>query len=173
LHPRRAARIFLASLAALLGAAACGRPGPKGDVPEFGVEALLQAPRASLGSIKDLRGQSLVIEFWATWCGPCRQMIPHMNAMADSFRGRPVRFLSITDEPRETVEPFLKEHPMRAWIGLNPSRSAFAAFRITGVPELYVVDPYGRIWHHLSPMFFYKSDIEDAISAPPPPARIL
>lgn len=154
-------------LAALVLTSAC-RARPKAYAPDAGPLTLLQAPQGSLASLKDLRGEVLVLEFWATWCGPCREMIPHMNKMADSFSGRPVRFLSVTDESQDKVAAFLKDHPMRAWIGLDPGRSAFRAFKVTSVPQVYVIDPYGRIWHHLEPMFFYNSDIEDALKAPAP-----
>jgi len=151
-------------------AAACGPSKPRAAAPEFAIETLLQAPMTSLSSLKDLNGDAVVLEFWATWCGPCVEGIPGMNKMVDSFQGRPVRFISVTDEPRETVESFLRDHPMKAWIGLDPSRSVFSAFKVKSRPELYVIDPYGRIWHKLHPSFFYKSDVEDAINAPAPSA---
>jgi thiol-disulfide isomerase/thioredoxin len=109
-----------------------------------------------------------VLEFWATWCGPCREAIPSMNKMIESFAGRPVRFISVTDEPRETVEEFLKANPMKAWIGLDEDRAIHEAYDVKTIPALFVIDRYGRIWHKLDPTFFYKSDIEDAIDAPAP-----
>lgn len=156
------------ALLLLLAAAACGPSKPRGEAPEIGIETLLQAPMSSLQSLKELKGQAVVLEFWATWCGPCVAGIPGMNKMVDSFQGRPVRFISVTDERREVVEAFLKEHPMKAWIGLDPGRRVFSVFKVRTRPELYVIDPYGRIWHKLHPSFFYKSDVEDAIKAPAP-----
>jgi thiol-disulfide isomerase/thioredoxin len=155
--------------AALILAGACG--GPRGQAPEVSVPTLLQAPRESLSSLRELN-QAVVLEFWATWCGPCIEGIPKMNRMVSDFRGRPVTFISVTNESREKVEEFLKKHEMMAWIGLDPSGAAEKAFGVHGIPAIFVIDRYGRIWHKLSPSFFYKSDVEDAINAKPPePAK--
>lgn len=131
---------------------------------------LLQAPQASFSSLREFRGQAVVLEFWATWCGPCVELLPHMNKMVDAFAGRPVRFISITDETRAPVEEFLKTHVMKEWIGLDPSGAAFKAFGVESRPEVFVIDPYGRIWIKIHPSFLYKSDIEEALDAPPPAA---
>ncbi len=151
--------------------AACGPHKTKGPAPDIGIATLLQAPQESLKSLREFRGQVVVLEFWATWCGPCVNLLPHMNKMVESFSGKPVRFISVTDESRERVEAFLKDHPMKASIGLDPSRSVFSAFHVRSRPELYVIDPYGRIWLKVHPSFLYKSDIEGALKAPPPENR--
>ena len=155
--------------AALLLLSACVQHKPKLPAPDIGIGALLQSPRASFASLQEFRGEVVVLEFWATWCGPCVELLPHMNKMVESFAGRPVRFISVTDETRAAVEKFTASHPMKAWIGLDPDGAAFKAFGVRSRPEVYVIDPYGRIWIKIHPSFLYKSDIEDALKAPPPP----
>ena len=59
---------------------------------------------------------------------------------------------------------------MKAWIGLDPRGAAFRAFGVDSRPEVFVIDPYGRITLKIHPSFLYKSDIEDALGAAPPPA---
>ena len=154
--------------AALLLGAGCLQHKPKLPAPDVGIPELLQSPRASFKSLREFRGEVVVLEFWATWCGPCVQLLPHMNKMVDSFAGRPVRFISVTDETRGAVETFTKAHPMKAWIGLDPDGTAFRAFRVDSRPEVFVIDPYGRLWLKIHPSYLYKSDIEDALKAPPP-----
>src|SRR5437870_3097657 len=51
-----------------------------------------------------LKGKAIVLEFWATWCGPCVDSIPHLNELVDKFAGRPIEFLSVTDEDSAVVE---------------------------------------------------------------------
>jgi thiol-disulfide isomerase/thioredoxin len=59
----------------------------------------------------DLAGTAVVLDFWATWCGPCIKAIPHLNQLVDEFAGRPVRFISVTYEKEEVVRPVLAKHP--------------------------------------------------------------
>jgi thiol-disulfide isomerase/thioredoxin len=159
-------------LAAALLSSGCLQRKPKLPAPDIGVPALLQSSKASFSSLKEYRGQVVVLEFWATWCGPCVELLPHMNKMVEAFAGKPVRFISVTDESREAVEAFVKTHPMRAEIGLDPQEKAFRAFGVRSRPEVYVIDPYGRVWIKVHPSFLYKSDIEGALNAPAPVAQI-
>jgi hypothetical protein len=62
---------------------------------------------------------------------------------------------------------------MKAWIGLDPTGAAFKAFNVTSRPQVFVIDPYGRIWIKIHPSFLYKSDIEDALKAPPPDPAVV
>ena len=97
-----------------------------------------------------------------------------MNKLVAAFAGRPVRFISVTDESEEKVRAYMGEHPMKAWIGLDSSRQTFRAFGVRGIPEVFIIDPYGRITLKITPSFLYPSDIEKALKMPPPkpdPAR--
>jgi thiol-disulfide isomerase/thioredoxin len=155
-------------LIAVVALGACARPRPKLPAPEAGIPVLLQSTQTTVKSLSELRGQVVVLEFWATWCGPCLELLPHMNKMVDSFAGQRVRFISVTDEERPVVEAYLAKHAMKAEIGLDPEQAAFRAFKVDSRPEVFVIDPYGRIWIKIHPSFLYKSDIEDALKAAPP-----
>ncbi|HEX4047352.1 MAG TPA: TlpA disulfide reductase family protein [Elusimicrobiota bacterium] len=161
---------FPVFVAASLLLGGCVQHKPKLPAPDIAIGELLQAPIASFASLKEFRGQVVVLEFWATWCGPCVELLPHMNKMVAAFAGKPVRFISVTDETRPPVEAFLKTHPMKAWIGLDPTGAAFQAFHVNSRPEVVVIDPFGRIWIRIHPSFLYKSDIEGALDASPPAA---
>ena len=79
-----------------------------------------------------------------------------------------MRFIAVTRDPAEAVQAFAREHPMKAWIGLDPDGVVTSAFRIRGIPHVVVIDPYGRVRHRVSTSFFYASDIEDALETKPP-----
>lgn len=166
---RRSRATFLAALLLLSG---CLQHKPKLPAPDVGVPTLLQSSKTSFASLKEYRGQVVVLEFWATWCGPCVELLPHMNKMVEAFAGKPVHFISVTDESREEVEAFMKTHPMKAEIGLDPEEAAFRAFNVRSRPEVFVIDPYGRVWIRIHPSFLYKSDIQEALDAPAPVAQI-
>ena len=73
-----------------------------------------------------LEGQVVVMDFWATWCAPCIDSIPHLNELRTKFEKEKVTFFSITYEPAPHVREFLKEHPMATEVAIGtrstPSR---------------------------------------------------
>ena len=88
---------------------------PGTAAPEVRFTATLQGPGARDISLNGLRGQVVVLEFWATWCGPCVAEIPHLNQLADAFAGK-VQFIAIDDETSAMVRKFMTTHPMHSWI---------------------------------------------------------
>ncbi len=161
--------MFLRPAVLVLLALASGcRARPLEWAPEVRIPKLLHAPRERVDSLKDLAGDVVVLEFWATWCGPCRETIPHMNKLVDKYAGKPVRFIAVTDESEERVLAFTRERPIHSWIGLDPKGALSQAFRVKGIPHVVVIDPYGRIVHRVSTQWFYASDIDDALKAKPP-----
>jgi uncharacterized protein (TIGR03435 family) len=128
--------------------AACGQSSdPKvGDrPPPLKLNALLQAPDEAKASWDALKGKVVVLEFWATWCGPCVAAISHLNELAEQFKDRPVQFIAITDEDEKIIDPFLKKKPMQAWVGLDTDKSMFKDYGIKGIPHTVVVDKNGKI----------------------------
>gem|GEM_PF-1010231 len=94
---------------------------------------------------EELRGKILVLNFWATWCGPCKREIPHLNELVEQFgRDTGIVFIAITKEDRKTVEKFLKEHPFEYTIivdGDKPTRD----YHVMAFPTHYVINREGRI----------------------------
>lgn len=131
-------------LAVLFSFAAVQAQPRRGDAaPDPGAEAFLNAPDGAAWA--DTFGQAVVLDFWATWCGPCVSAIPHLNALADRFAGRPVRFVSLTAESAEAVRPFLAQHPIRGWVGLDTDSTGAAAYGVTGIPQTALIGRDGRL----------------------------
>ena len=87
----------------------------------------------------------MVLEFWATWCAPCIEQIPHLNELVAKFAGRPIQFISITDEDRLIVSKFLAARPISGWVALDPRRSQFDAYTVNGIPHTVIVDANGMV----------------------------
>jgi len=68
--------------------------------PEISLDLLLPERPVADVILHALAGKAVVLEFWATWCGPCIAAIPHLNDLAAKFENRPVVFLAVTDEAR-------------------------------------------------------------------------
>ncbi len=126
----------------------------------------MQAPATALDGWGSLRGQAVVLEFWATWCDDCVAAIPHLNGLAERLQGRPVRFIFITNEDPAVVKKFLKTHPLRGWIGLDADSSAFAAFGVRGIPHTVVLDPEGRVAGQTYPELLTPGMLEAVLNRP-------
>ena len=135
--------------------------------PDLGLEHVLQAPAATEASWEKLRGKVVVLEFWATWCAPCIAAIPHLNELADHFKGKPVQFIAITDEQSKVVEGFLKKRAMRAWVGLDTNKSMFKAYSVSGIPHTVVVNTNGVIDGITYPMSLKAEHIENLLAGKP------
>jgi thiol-disulfide isomerase/thioredoxin len=124
------------------------RPGPVRvgkRAPKFGIEQLLQAPKGMAADWKSLEGKVVVLEFWATWCGPCIVSLPHLNDLVEKFKDKPVQFISVTNENRLVVERFLTERQIRGWIGLDTDNSMMADYGVGSIPHVVVVDKTGTV----------------------------
>ena len=142
-----------------------GTPPRIGDqAPNLAIETMLQGPADNDLSWQALRGQAMVLEFWATWCGPCVGAIPHFNELAEEFSGQPVRFLSITDEEVSTIEPFLKTQPISGWVGLDLDRSVFRDYSVLGIPATVLVDKEGVIQAVTHPRHVTKTVLRDLVA---------
>lgn len=127
--------------------AVASQDGPKiGDFPPpLTLAKTLQGSPAVELSWNKLKGKVVVLEFWATWCGPCVQSIPHLNELAEQFKNKPVVFISVTSENEEVVRLFLKNHPMKTFVGLDDYQVLNKAFRVQGIPQVVIVDADGHI----------------------------
>ena len=146
-------------------ALALGAPPKIGDrAPELAIERLLQGPADNDLGWKALRGQAMVLEFWATWCGPCIGAIPHLNELAEEFSDHPIRFLSISDEEESVIEPFLKSQPISGWVGLDLDRSVFRDYAVLGIPATVLVDKEGVIQGVTHPRHVTRTVLHDLIA---------
>ena len=110
-----------------------------GPAPEISIDHLLQVPEGAKTSWPSLKGKAVVLEFWATWCGPCVIAIPHMNELARKFKGKPIQFIAITAEEESVVKQFLEKHRIEGWIGVDTDRSTASSYGIKGIPDTVLV----------------------------------
>lgn len=158
---------FAAPMIAFFFISACGKAGSGGKpAPALQLDTILQADRASVSGWPDLKGRTVVLEFWATWCDPCVEEIPHLNGLIDKLQGKPVTFISISDEPRAKVEAFLKDHPMKGWVAAD-AHAAFVSFGIRSRPHTVIVDGTGRLLGSTYPGFLTAQDLEQALAGKP------
>jgi thiol-disulfide isomerase/thioredoxin len=108
--------------------------------------------------LEDGKGKTIyVVEFWATWCPPCRASIPHLSEMKKKLKDKDVVFIGITDEKSDVVKKFVEKMGDKmdyvvAIDGGKTSKGYMEAFGIDGIPHAFVVDKEGRIVWQGHPM---------------------
>ncbi len=158
--------LFLTSLFLGLSLNASENSGPKiGDKPPL-LQAtdLLQAPAGVKMNAESVRGKVVILEFWATWCGPCVASISHLNELAEKFQNKPVQFIAITAENRATVERFLTKRPIKAWVALDTNNAMSKAYGVTAIPHTVVLDMEGKVAAIAFPESLTEMHIEDLLA---------
>ena len=90
-------------------------------------------------------GTAIVLEFWATSCGPCRETIPHLDQLANQLANRPIQFVNISNEPPDTVSAFIKAHHLPGIVATDPKGTMGKQFGIHGIPTTVLIGPDDRI----------------------------
>jgi len=157
---------FLLGVFASVSFAIADKDGPKiGDFPPpLTLTKTIQGSPAAEISWAKLKGKVVVLEFWATWCGPCRQSIPHLNDLVDQFKAKPVVFISVTSENEDVVQLFLKSHPIKAWLGLDDYEVLNKAFHVKGIPHAVIVDASGHIAAITHPADLMPKHLEEVLA---------
>ena len=166
MRPKQFVTVVLSLVAAASLAARAAGPKVGDAAPPLGVQTLLNAPEGASAEWDKLKGKIVVVDFWATWCGPCVAAIPHMNELAEQFADRDdIVFISRTAEDRATVEAFLKRRPIRGWVALGPDATRMTYY--VGLPHTYIVSKDGRVLGHGEPDGLTPAVIEAALEGRP------
>jgi thiol-disulfide isomerase/thioredoxin len=94
----------------------------------------------------DYKGKVLLVDFWASWCIPCRASFPALDAMYQRDKARGLEVLAVNvDESRKNADAFLAVHPHQMPIVFDPKGAAPQAFAISGMPSSVLIDRSGHI----------------------------
>jgi thiol-disulfide isomerase/thioredoxin len=96
--------------------------------------------------LRAMRGHPVVVDFWASWCGPCRREQPELNAMYERYAARGVRFLGVDiRDDAASAQAFVTDFHIRYPSLFDPSGDSTGPFDVTAPPTTLVIDQTGRI----------------------------
>jgi len=96
-------------------------------------------------TLKEQRGKVVVLNFWATWCPPCRKEMPDLETLYRQFKDQGLVILAISDEDAGKVKPFIAQQKVTYPILLDPGRKVNELFQIEGIPKTFVYDRTGKL----------------------------
>ena len=113
-----------------------------------------EAPDFTLPTLKgdsvrfsDYRGKVVFLNFWATWCPPCREEMPSMESLYQRLKGREFEMLAISldQEGEKVVGPFVAKYGLSFPVLLDTDKKVSQLYRLSGIPETFIIDKNGFI----------------------------
>jgi thiol-disulfide isomerase/thioredoxin len=127
--------VFLAT--SLAQAADPGQPAPAFALP---------TAKGEVVALEKLRGKVVYVDFWASWCGPCRRSFPWMNEMQQKYGPRGLAVVAINvDKKRSDAERFLVQYPAEFTVVYDEAGTTPAAYGVRGMPSSYLIDARGNV----------------------------
>lgn len=102
----------------------------------------------SNGVIKldSLKGQVVYLDFWASWCAPCKKSFPWLNQIHTKYGEQGFKVIAVNlDRDQELAKRFLKHHPARFEIGYDPEGKIASQLKVQGMPSSFLIDRKGNI----------------------------
>jgi cytochrome c-type biogenesis protein len=118
-----------------------GDPAPAYAAPDLAGDTV---------ALRALHGQAVLLNIWATWCAPCREEMPELQALHERFADRGLRILGVSIDASGAEDPiryFVADYGLSFTILHDPAESVSRLFRTNGVPETFLIDTQGRIAH--------------------------
>ena len=115
----------------------------KGNIaPDFSLATL----DGGAENLRDYRGRTVILNFWASWCGPCRAEMPDLQAVYGELRGNNLVVLGVNQgEPREQVAAFAREFGLSFPILLDSNQEVGAKYGVRAYPTTFIIDSQGVI----------------------------
>ena len=125
--------------------------------PDFYVEEWVSNPLETEGVVK-------VVEFWATWCAPCKKSIPHLNEYEEKFKGL-ASIIGVSNESYEKVDAFMERTPMNYGVAVDSTEKMKKSLSCTAIPLALVISKDGVVRWQGNPNRLFAETIQQVIDA--------
>ncbi|HQU73464.1 MAG TPA: TlpA disulfide reductase family protein [Calditrichia bacterium] len=113
-----------------------GKKAPAFSLPTVGGKATM--------ALKDFQGKVVLLDFWASWCGPCKKSLPALSEMQDQFRGLRIVGISI-DDKEKNAQRMMKDLSLDMTALFDGKKSVAAAYEVSGMPTAVLIDQKGVV----------------------------
>jgi len=135
-------RLLLAVILMLCGSASVFAASPSDPAPNFTLKAL----DGKNLKLSELTGTVVLLNFWASWCGPCRQEMPLLNAMHNKYEPLGFTVLGVNVEQNiDDARGFMQDFPVDFPVVLDQRNEVSSAYKIVGMPTTLILDRDGNI----------------------------
>ena len=116
---------------------------PPVDAPQFSLPSLDGRDLA----LSDYQGKYLLVNFWATWCGPCKVEMPSLESLYQKFKNRNFAMIAVSNDifGAQVVEPYIQTQQLTFPVGLDPKLRVSNEFGVISLPTTFLIDPQGKI----------------------------
>jgi len=117
---------------------------PGNQAPDFALSTLT----GDTLRMSDLQGDVVLVDFWATWCGPCKMAMPHLQEIHDEYRDKGVRIVAISVDRQgaSIVKPFITKHGYSFDVVLTDNQIEKKFGGIPGIPTTFIIGPDGKVF---------------------------
>lgn len=126
--------------------AGCSGAGSSEPAPDFRVERAEQPVKEV--KLSSFKGKVVLIDFWATWCGPCKETMPKIEALFAKYASKGLEVMAISNERRAEVRGFRAKSGVTYPFYVDIWNEATMRFKVDMIPQLYVIDRKGQIALH-------------------------
>lgn len=117
------------------------------SVPEAAPQFSLQSLEGPALNLNDYRGKYLLLNFWATWCGPCKVEMPSLEKLHRQFKGKNLAVLAVSNDifGAQVVEPYMQAQHFTFPVALDPELKTSNQFGVISLPTTFLINPHGKI----------------------------
>jgi cytochrome c-type biogenesis protein len=158
-----AAMVLAAAAVACAGSDAPAPPRPGFPAPSYQAVDL----QGNMVSLESMRGEVVLLNIWATWCGPCREETPYLQELFEEHEADGFRIVGAsmdTGNAADQVEMFVEEYDVTYTVLLDPQMRGMDSYQVIGLPATFLIDREGILkWMKYGPLNETDSEFQEAL----------